>query len=691
MKSIHRDNRGVALITVVIGVMFCLLLTSTMLRVSMLGLQSRSINNQVSDTYYDAESMVDLARTNLQNITAEAWATTSNGVADSSQYVKKVFKLLTGADYPANGIVVWDSDWEDDIISALEGGTTLKIAGGHVESVDGIEQFFEGSVLSGITIKGVQFEYTNPTTGMVSNIKTDVTLRAPLLSSTVDAPLASYSMFAGAGMTVGKSDNNTSTAFNNLGYLEQIGNVYIGYETWHNATETRPAEADAMTIDHSRTVILSGNSVIINGNVYIKGQSSLQLTGTNVWIKGKIYLGPNCHLIISENVNVYCQDVRFCDSDSNAKYNAAESSYRSLAKGEITQSYYNYSLGEPRRYYTAFYKNGPKKNNISECPEYYANQPTSIVVVSDYKTDDLLPAKMNSTFEYNRKRYFAAYSPAVAASTKRVKNLVPSMTSEDLQPVQNTNGYDVRFQEIIDIKVFQKWQNLMAVKNGKHEAYLKAGQYDVGTTGENKYKYTAKSNDGTSYGTHSNDSKKEARTLDIYKYTYKAATDTWEKSATPEVSYDFGMLFVAAQVSIPVNQNDKAFCVSNQNIQINMDGTPSLYCGIFITSGKVTFQKTEGFTEGKSILELDTDEQHRNLKEYIKKAAVQVTSIKPNDSDEYTSDMFYVIYNNLFKEGMYRAFIGDESAGGGGGNNITADTEYNSGLDLIDITDYEKN
>ena len=55
MKRFVKNNQGVALITVVVGVMFCLLLTSTMLRVSLLGLQSRSINNQVSDNFYDAE------------------------------------------------------------------------------------------------------------------------------------------------------------------------------------------------------------------------------------------------------------------------------------------------------------------------------------------------------------------------------------------------------------------------------------------------------------------------------------------------------------------------------------------------------------------------------------------------------------------------------------------------------------
>ena len=62
MKRFVKDNNGIALITVLVGVMFCLLLSSTMLRVSLLGLQSRSINNQSSDTYYDSESVIDVVR-----------------------------------------------------------------------------------------------------------------------------------------------------------------------------------------------------------------------------------------------------------------------------------------------------------------------------------------------------------------------------------------------------------------------------------------------------------------------------------------------------------------------------------------------------------------------------------------------------------------------------------------------------
>ena len=92
MRKFTRNNQGVALITVIIGVMFCLLLTSTMLRVSLLGLQSRSINNQVSDTFYDSENVVDTIRLNLQNTAARAWATTSNDATSSKAFVAELQK-----------------------------------------------------------------------------------------------------------------------------------------------------------------------------------------------------------------------------------------------------------------------------------------------------------------------------------------------------------------------------------------------------------------------------------------------------------------------------------------------------------------------------------------------------------------------------------------------------------------------
>ncbi|MBO6066082.1 MAG: hypothetical protein J6P36_06645, partial [Lachnospiraceae bacterium] len=332
MRKFDRDNRGIALITVVIGVMFCLLLTSTMLRVSLLGLQSREVNKQVSDNFYDAESVVDTVRLNVQNYAAKAWAETSNG-ADSSNFVKKTFELLTGQAYPSTGGTYTPSDVvKGQIITKLQqnailGGEILSI--GDIESVTGTS-----GKLEGIAIKDVEVKYEHPTTKMVSYVKTDITISAPLYASRKKFPLASYSMFAGSGANIFKQAGESSANANESGYLEQEGCVYFGWHTWHNASD-----ADAVTIDKRQTLILSGDNIVINGNIVIKGHSNLQLTsvdGQDVEVRGKILIGPDSHLVISEKTNLKCQDIRFFESDS--AISGSSTSCTSLAKQNMNST-----------------------------------------------------------------------------------------------------------------------------------------------------------------------------------------------------------------------------------------------------------------------------------------------------------------------------------------------------------------
>ena len=292
MKRIKADNRGIALITVVIGVMFCLLLTSTMMRVSLLGLQSREVNNQSSDNFYDAESVVDTVRLNLQHYAAKAWAETTNGT-DSENFVKQTYFLLTGTSYPVSGGISLSDTQKNHVIDSLKanaknGGSILSI--GNMETVTGAS-----GKLEGLIIRDVEVKYEHPTTKMVSYVKTDITISAPLYASKKRFPLASYSMFAGSGANLwnaqgfpGQYENP-----NQFGFLEQKGNVYFGYESWDSA-----GNVTAVRIQNRETLILSGENVVINGDVILTNYSNLQITGTDVEIRGKVYLGTGCHLIV---------------------------------------------------------------------------------------------------------------------------------------------------------------------------------------------------------------------------------------------------------------------------------------------------------------------------------------------------------------------------------------------------------
>lgn len=647
MKRFVKDNNGIALITVLVGVMFCLLLSSTMLRVSLLGLQSRSINNQSSDTYYDSESVIDVVRLNLQNEAAKAWAESSNGAQNSEAFVKKAYNLITGKNCPNGATTVsFDADAKNAIIAKMKDGA---INGGTVTSIGDCETFVgdASGKLEGFTFKDVEIEYKNPKTGMTSYLKTDITIRAPLYASSMSYPLASYSMFCGSGATLWNAQGSTSNP-NQIGYMAQEGNVYIGYGTWHN-----DQDADAVYINDRETFILDGQNVVINGNVYLKGQSALQITGKDIEIRGKIYVGPGSHVIISKKSNVKCQDVRFCTSDTNVKWDST--SFTSLCGGDgLTRinmtGTRQYDQGEPRNYY--------QPSSLSSYP-YYAN-PQSIVYLDNY----------NAT----TKRYGKGYDATIINGQVKAQNgavlsseggFTTSLTDPNLWPVKNVTiggkTYDKRFTEIIDIPTFEKWASFSGPANAHCSKMLKAGNYHM--SGDKYVVDTNSFNDSNCNGN---------------KTKFNGV------SGNPE----FQLVFATGCISNPVNVGDYMFFLTNIDLQINMDANSSKYCGIFISSKHVKFKKDAGYCEGISMLSLDTSADKHNLKAFIDNIGLQITDTALDQIGNNINNVKYCIYNNLFKGGI-KSFY-ESAAGSGGTGGLEVDTTHNGKLNLIDLSNYEK-
>lgn len=647
MKRFVKDNNGIALITVLVGVMFCLLLSSTMLRISLLGLQSRSINNQSSDTYYDSESVIDVVRLNLQNEAAKAWAESSNGAQNSEAFVKKAYNLITGKTCPNGAQTITYSDAEKTaIITKMKDGA---ISGGTISSIGTCETFIgdASGKLEGFTFKDVEIEYTNPKTGMVSYLKTDITVRAPLYASSMSYPLASYSMFCGAGATVWNAQGTTSNP-NQIGYLAQEGNVYIGYQTLHNNQD-----ASAVFISNRETFILDGQNVVINGNIYLTGQSGLQITGKDIEIRGKIYVGPGSHVIISKKSNVKCQDVRFCSSDSDVKWNS--SSFTSLCgcegHGRISMTGTKvYDQGEPRNYF--------QPSSLSAYP-YYTNA-QSIVYLDNY----------NAT----TKRYGKGYDATIVNGQVKAQNgtvlsseggFTTSLTDPNLYPVKNVtiNGvtYDKRFTEIIDIPTFEKWATYAGPQNAHCTNMLKAGNYHMS---------------GDKY------------VIDSYAFNESNCPGNMTTFNGVSGNPRFKLVFATGCISNPVNVGDYMFFLTNLDLNINVDDTRSKYCGIFISSKHVKLKKDQGYCEGISMLSLDTTSDKRYLKAFIDNIGMQITDTVENQVGGSHNNIKNCIYNNLFKGGI-KSFY-ESSAGSGGSGGLEVDTSHNGKLNLIDLSNYEK-
>lgn len=632
MGKLKKDNQGIALITVVIGVMFCLLLSSTMLRVSLLGMQSRSVNNQVSNTFYDAESVVDTVRMNLQNTAAKAWAE-SNNDSDSTEFIKKAYKLLTGDNY----------DVSKDIHPTSGNATLIQnlqknaVAGGTIKSVGDTKSIKVGGKHDGFTIQDVEVEYKDPKTEMVSYVKTDITIRAPYYASSKNVPVASYSMFAGNGATLCNSAGGTINP-NQVGYLEQKGNVYIGYDKYKAVND-----ADAVYINQVETFILSGDNVVINGNVVVKGRGNIQLTGNDVEIRGKILLGPNCHLIINKDTNIKCQDIWFFSSDDKVSSTANASDYKSLNKKQISVSTSKeYSKGLPEKYYNESFGNNP----------YYSN-PTSIV----YQDGAIC--------------YDATITNGVVKSnTGKVLSAEGGVTTdpkdENLYPIPNVvykgKEYDYMFASIIDLEYFSQFCSFNAAKEGRCRKQLKTYKND--STDPNKF---------LPAGSDQFVSSEAANGL----------TFEYEKNKTKKMKLEF----TAGGTTDTINVNDNMFYVTSESRNIKISADMSEYCGIFLSAGHLTFEKDNGHGYGQSLLNMDTTTDKIFLKEFINKVGIQVSDTATDSIGGNLDNVKYVIFNNLFQGGI-KSFY---TASGRTQSTVqTADDEHNLKMDLIETSNYEK-
>lgn len=652
MKERMKNNQGVALITVVIGVMFCLLLSSTMLRVSLLGLQSRAVNNEMSNTFYDAESVVDSVKMNLQSLAAKAWAESDHSSGTSDAYLQRAFFLLTGKSdtLAKNGYIELTSKQYNQAIEKLQTDGTI-VGGGEVVSFEGISRSLNGEgILDGIIISNVQVSYKDPKTGNVSYLKTDIKIGAPVYASDKSYPVGSYSMFAGAGLKLtnenGKTEFQQPDGLNQLGYLEQHGNVYIGYEKLNSLTS-----ATAVRITKANTFILSGDSTVINGDILCTGQSNIQLTGENVEIRGMILLGPGSHLIISKNTNILCKDIRIFNSDYDVS-STATSGYQSIADKSFSfelAKARTYSEGLPYNYYKK-YSNWTSYPYFKKDGQTYSdggNKASIVYLDSDGKCYDAL---VNA----------GSISTQGGELLSKVGGITVNMSDAKLNPVPNKSYansgnllYDEVFASVIDTAYFYNWMyKVSEFQNPKVEGILEDKSYTVNKDGSfNASNATVNNGPGDKGPT---------------TFTYAAGKNL-----------STSCLFYPKTSADLVNVNGNVFYVTSGDVRINVDSNTSTYTGIIITTGNVYVKKDTGYCTGKSLLQMDTTSDHKFLKEYVDTVGKYV-GIKDKKQE--------TLFNNLFKGGI-KSLYQDVSSSSKG---YVVNTEVNSQLELIETYNFDK-
>jgi hypothetical protein len=665
IKKNQRDDRGVALISVMICVTLCFLLSATIMRVSFLSFLQKSVKKASVSAFYSNEAYMDDLREGMQEVAARAIVATASTTSNKSQaFINNVASQISSASSTQAFL--------ESLLDKTNGGGRVKIksAGVAVKESGGKELVIKDVVIEYESFEGNDSAAEN---GYYSEIKTDIRFRAPYYEvSEGGGGGGTYSMFAGSGAFVATGIANPGD--NQLGNFEQRGNVYIGYDqndNRHNATTENSKlfvnNAAALTVKQGMSYYMSGESIIINGDVYIDGKSSLifapykdyvyefdangnikrengnkkyKVANQTVIVRGTIYLSSNCHLVISNRTSLTCKDI--------------------VVGGKSVQAS-DYTW--------------PSEDGI-----------------------DGLPIITSSSDRQRRKDWdtrtagIGIYTlPAITASiastpTPRYKNgstdLADSLPSTihfqaNIHPVANVgnNGSDVttfangkidrELASIVNVTNLNKFAGTNAYQNKNPKTYFSSGYYsENASTGQWTVNYS-QGNPENAPNCYTPGSEKFQKYFDA-SGTLKNCTEVW---------VNIGSNVQISNLECPyfmINWSDSPQTFG----RFNGDGNKKIY-GMYICKSRGEFQQMDSLTVAVSFYDYWSD---------VEQIKYILHSIGAGEMSANSSEYNYCLINNMFKGGIKTLYPG---AGGSTGEETKGEVVLSGRNMNLDIVSFE--
>lgn len=331
LLQLKRDNKGAAMVMVLVIIMLISILAAVLMFVSYLGYQMRLMDKTGKDTFYTAETVLDEINTGLQEEASAAMSKAYNDVMvnyaiyDSTvmrssefyrTYIKELKTRLQGTKPDGECDLTLLRSWLSDEALGKIGsanpdadGSRAKFDtfGAIVESIDDDELCMMDTKDESITIKDLQVTYVSPS-GYVSIISTDIKLVLPSVSFAQASELPKLEKFSliadetlamgnvnGGGsvkimgnayagrMTVGKIDGNpakdpaTAPAITDPGFLPYSN---VAFEAAPGAT---PGNL-ALVINRENTIV-NDSSTFTTDNVEFWGEN-IQLLSSDTSLNG---------------------------------------------------------------------------------------------------------------------------------------------------------------------------------------------------------------------------------------------------------------------------------------------------------------------------------------------------------------------------------------------------------------------
>lgn len=290
-----KNNKGSTIVLVLVVMALVGIFATVALWISLNNFQMKITDQNVTDSFYSAEGVLDQISAGLQKDVSEAYVTaysdllenyTKYGSDDAARaqnfavrYISELENKLKYND-GANPVINTCS------LSLLRNYVSTGVTGSYeVYSADGNPNYCTTSIsydkdgyVKGLSVNGVCVDYTDAD-GYLSKIQTDILIQIPSMkiASVIEPPsISDYCLIGSSGIK----------ASNTVG-LSIVGSAYAG-------------PTDGLTIDHS-TVAFSAPTVSTTGSDYVVVEGNVNVTGTSDT--------TNVNLTTNTGVSLWANDI----------------------------------------------------------------------------------------------------------------------------------------------------------------------------------------------------------------------------------------------------------------------------------------------------------------------------------------------------------------------------------------------
>ena len=282
LTSFSADNKGAALLTVVIAMLFVVALGVALLSTSYMGYAVTVAQKQEKSNFYSAETAMDQLRTGIHDVVSDSLATAytdtlkknlASDDAKAANFSTVFFSSFQNAKLSNQSIVSYTDNVYTYSPTAFQSYLdTLKPADSTVSVsptvADGAANITQSA--SAITLKGIRLEFVDAK-GFKSIVTTDIVIKYPKFTGSAALPyeLNKYTLVANTALKC-SSENNTIT-----------GSVYAGAVNCTGTGELSIKSGDLFS---------RGNVTLTNGSTF-KYEGNSSGTPTELWAKGLILNG----------------------------------------------------------------------------------------------------------------------------------------------------------------------------------------------------------------------------------------------------------------------------------------------------------------------------------------------------------------------------------------------------------------